>query len=506
MSIENGIVYINNARENIQSSITNKGVDTVGSVMSDFPHFIDKQLENTKWVYPSDWVALSDKDTDNVDHIAELVVFDDETPIRFYIEGVGNGTIRVKGLDGGTFILDNETKSTNTDYTITSGTHVIQMKRGTGFDSNDRLFTTLKVTVKFTTALRNFHFNNEDLDFELKFPVLAIQMIDTTPYNKVFYISEGDETEGFNNCSYYFPYLRYIDVSSTNNLSSRAFQFSSARGLAKIELPNGFIAANYAFANDSSLREIEGLDTDTPYNRIGVFQKCDSYTPQSFNYQGNNCYFSCNLNGKSIILPSNMTKYPDVGFICSYTVTRKAHTNNSIGDYYSLYIPDTVTTFGTESLNALQNVILRLPSCHATVKGNIDEYSSPFIGNPYKIENGENFYIDKPVIISVNYFADSVLNLPHVPLVYFDGSAYNTGKLTKLIFDWENSELIDSPEGYCINIGHQNFNHANLIDLFTILPETARQKHINISGNPGVDELTDAEIDALSNKGYIIVS
>ena len=293
--------------------------------------------------------------------------------------------------------------------------------------------------------------------------------------------------------------------------------FQDCPSLIKVELPQGFVAPNSCFSGASNLKEVIGLDFTNIHTGVNsVFTGCSKYTPPSLNYIGEACYDSCCFAGKVIKIP-DMEEYPVRNFVASdISIARPNYEDGEVGNMYKVIIPDSVTKFAYSSLSSMGGniAIIHLPSCHATLTTEpqypVVMWGDAFLYYPYKIENGENFYLDKPIGVTISaYYGEEHVYLPHVPLRFF--YAYTSsprGILKSITFDWENTDFdtsIGSTSSQCvIDIYGQQFEHDTLVELFNNLPPVTTNRSIRITNNPGAETLTDEEIAIVTDKGYVL--
>ena len=517
MSLTNGLEYINTTKQNIKTRLQGKGVNVSdSSPFRQYPDLIESELKNKSWQYPSDWYALTPK-AEFPDHTIEMVAFDADYPFCFYITGAGTLTITVLGgADGGTYKLNNTVYNLNQTYTTSTGKKTLQFTKGTGVPCNSTGFTTLKIILTFATRLVSFYPTHIDTSRITYNPILALRARDSTSYNKTIYF--GTSHRSGSTILYYrgvHQYMQYCDLSMVKNLVAREYQFYDCFQMVKCEVPDGFVPANYGFQQANCMQELIGVDFSNVYNRVYVFSTCQKFTPPALNYRGEYCYSNCNFKGKTLVL-TDMTEYPS-RFLSSSAYNTN-DTNDSVGDFYKVVIPDTCTSFTLDAIRNLSEsrAIIRLPSCQATITTD-PEYTGintgdSFIYQPYKIENGENFYLDTPVGVKVSgaYYGEEEVYLPHVPLRFFEANSSSpSGNLKKITFDWENTDFGDciaaTSSGYVIDIRGNKFDHDTLVELFNNLPTLVDvTRNIRITNNPGVSSLTDEEIAIVTDKGYVL--
>lgn len=518
MSLTNGLEYIHTTKQRIKSRLQGKGVNVSdSSPFRQYPDLIESELKNKSWQYPSDWYALTPK-AEFPDHTIEMVAFDADYDFGFYLESVGTLSMTVYGnSDGGTYKMNNTNYNLNQTYTITpTGFRKMRFTKGTGIPSMSAGFTTFKIVFTSTTRIVSFYPRYIDTSHLTYNPILTLRIKDTTSYYKTVYFGRRHHDAEGNDINYggIHKYMQYCDLSMINRLSSVEYQFFDCPQLVKCEVPSGFIAKNYAFANASSLREVIGLDYSSMHDNIRVFAHCFKFVPPSFNYVGEYSYVNTNLSGLDITLPE-ISHYPKF-FITPLDYTSDGYRgDNAVIPITRLNVPDTVTSFEYYAFNELgASTILRLPSCHAVItdspKYTSINTSDAFIHLPYAIENGENFYLDTPVSVTVNVFYGSTeVYLPHVPLRAFSARVtLRKGNLKKITFDWENTDFSTVSiyaKGYVIDLYGQDFEHDTLVELFNNLPTLNNvTRNICVTGNPGASSLTDEEIAILTNKGYVL--
>lgn len=518
MSLTNGLEYIHTTKQRIKSRLQGKGVNVSdSSPFRQYPDLIESELRNKSWQYPSDWYALTPK-AEFPDHTIEMVVFDAEYDFSFYISGSRSLSVTVYGSnDGGTYKVNDLEFELNKTHTMSSaGYKRFRFTKGTGVPSNTAGLTTLKIVLTYSTRLTSFYPYHIDASHITYNPVLAMRVKDTTSYTKTIYF--GKEHRSGSDILYYrgiHKYMQYCDLSMVNRLSSVTYQFYDCPQLVKCELPYGFVASDYAFSNASNLREVIGLDFTNMYEVSNVFSSCYHFIPPGFNYIGEKSYQSTNISGLDIMLPE-ISHYPKFFITPVDLSTDEYRDDNSPLPIARINIPDTVEFFDYYALRDLGSAtIIHLPSCHATIAGE-PQYTyinseDAFIYLPYAIENGENFYLDTPVSVTVNaYYGSDEVYLPHVPLrVFTANSSLPSGFLKKITFDWENTDfstISSTASGYVIDLYGQQFDHDTLVELFNNLPTLAEgtSRNIRVTNNPGARSLTIDEIAIVAEKGYVL--
>lgn len=521
MSLINGLEYINTTKQKLKTHLQGKGVDVVDDTpFREYPDMVESELKNKSWQYPTSWYPLTPK-AEFQDHTAEVILFDADYDFKLYFSGVGTCRLALYGGDeGGTFTISGVTYNLNQTYEFGSnGACLFRLTKGTGRKTNTGMFTTFKLVISYSTRLTAFYTYNVDTSHITHIPILAVRIKDSTTYSKNIHF--GWNHYSGNTILYYrgvAQYMQYCDLSMVNRLSnSNNFMFQDCPSLIKVELPQGFVAPNSCFSGAANLREVIGLDFTNIHTGVSsVFRGCSKYTPPSLNYIGEACYLSCCFAGKVIKIP-DMEEYSVKNFVSSNTsITMPNYEDGEVGYLYKVIIPDSITKFAYSSLSYMSGsiAIIHLPSCHATLTTE-PQYAyinsgDAFLHTPYRIENGENFYLDKPVGVTINaYYGEEHVYLPHVPLRFFYAYASSpSGILKSITFDWENTDFdtsIGSTSSQCvIDIYGQRFEHDTLVELFNNLPPVTTNRSIRITNNPGAKTLTDEEIAIVTDKGYVL--
>lgn len=522
MSLINGLEYINTTKQKLKTRLQGKGVDVVDDTpFREYPDMVESELKNKSWQYPTSWYPLTPK-AEFQDHTAEVILYDAGYDFKLYFKGYGTCSITLYGGDGGgTYTMAGNTYNLNQTYTMSGGgTKLFRLTRGTGRPTDNGMFTTFKLVISYATRLTDFYTQYLDTSHITYIPILAVRIKDSTSYSKNIHFGWNHYTSS-GGILYYrgvAQYMQYCDLSMVNRLSnSYSFMFADCPSLIKVELPQGFVAPNSCFSGATSLREVIGLDfTNIHTNVNSVFIGCTKYTPPSLNYIGESCYFPCCFAGKVIRIP-DMEEFSIKNYISSTTtIGLPNYENGEVGYMYKVIIPDSITKFAYSSLSCMNGsiAIIHLPSCHATLTTE-PKYTSvssgdAFLYYPYIIENGENFYLDKPIGVTIGaQYGEEHIYLPHVPLRFFYAYAsLPSGTLKSITFDWENTDFdtsIDSTSSQCvIDLYGQSFEHDTLVELFNNLPPVTTNRSIRITNNPGAKTLTDEEIAIVTDKGYVL--